>query len=232
MPQSPSYHLSIINVIVLPTPMRALIFINGELRDPAHVQAMLRADDHLIGADAGTLHILAMGRMPDHVVGDFDSIDPATLVQLREAGVAIERHPVHKDQTDLELAIECALRTGADEIVLVGATGGRLDQTLANVLILAQRAWAVPLRIVDGAQDAILLRGPTTATLALAAGVTVSVLPLSAEVTGITYSGLAYPLANATLRLGSTRGLSNEAMGSEVTVSLATGLLLLVTEAP
>ncbi len=215
--------------------MRAVIFINGMLKQPQRVLAMLRADDRLIGADGGTRHILALGRMPDLVVGDLDSIEPATLAQLTAANVPIERHPVHKDQTDLELAIECAMRGGpdgappADEVVLVGATGGRLDQALANVLILAQRPWPVPLRLVDGAQEAVLLRGPTTATLHTQPGATMSTLPLSAEVTGIHYTGLAYPLENATLTLGSTRGISNEAQSAEVTVTIASGLLLVVT---
>ncbi len=208
--------------------MRALIFINGNLREPELVRALVHADDRLIGADGGTRHILALRLMPDLVVGDLDSIEPAALAQLTDAGVAIERHPVHKDQTDLELAIECALRDGAEEIILVGATGGRLDQTLANVLILAQRAWPVPVRVVDGRQQATLLRGPTTATLHATPGATVSVLPLSAEVTGICYAGLAYPLENATLALGSTRGISNVAQSDEVTITIATGLLLVV----
>lgn len=209
--------------------MRTIIFINGELREPDRIQTLLRADDRLIGADGGTRHILALGRMPDLVVGDLDSLAPETLAELIHAGVPVERHPVHKDQTDLELAIECALRDGAAEVVLVGATGGRLDQTLANVLILAQREWPVILRLVDGAQEATLLRGPTTATLKAAPGDTVSAIPLSNEVTGISYHGLAYPLENATLRLGSTRGISNVAeVAEEVTISLATGLLLLV----
>jgi thiamine pyrophosphokinase len=208
--------------------MRAIIFINGMLREGDRVRALLRADDRLIGADGGTRHILALGRMPDLVVGDLDSIEPAALAQLHAAGVPIERHPVHKDQTDLELAIECALRDGAGEIVLVAATGGRLDHTLANVLILAQRPWPVTLRIVDSTQEAVLLRGPTTATLNTAIGASVSALPLSESVTGITYQGLAYPLENATLALGSTRGVSNVAEAAEVTISIASGLLLVV----
>lgn len=226
---------------------RAIIFINGSLREPERVRAMLRAGDRLIGADGGTRHILALGLMPDLVVGDLDSIEPDTVAQLEAEGVPIERHSVYKDQTDLELAIECALRdcrdgvgadsTGAganaarpaDEVVLVGATGGRLDQTLANVLILAQRVSPVPLRLVDGAQEAILLRGPTTATLRTAPGTTVSAIPLSSEVTGINYRGLTYPLDNATLALGSTRGISNVAAAAEVSVTIATGLLLVVT---
>ena len=140
-------------------------------------------------------------------------------------------HQLRRARTELE----CALRGGpdgappADEVVLVGATGGRLDQTLANVLILAQRPWPIPLRLVDGAQEAMLLRGPTTATLYTQAGATISAIPLSADVTGIRYTGLAYPLENATLTLGSTRGISNVAQAPEVTVTLATGLLLVVT---
>ncbi|MEZ4581030.1 MAG: hypothetical protein R3A10_05170 [Caldilineaceae bacterium] len=62
----------------------------------------------------------------------------------------MERHPTGKDQTDLELALERAIRDGAPDILLLGALGGRLDQTLANLLILAQRNWQARIRLAEG----------------------------------------------------------------------------------
>jgi len=149
-------------------------------------------------------------------------------LDLAAQGIQIERYPVAKDQTDLELAIEAGLKVGASEILLLGALGGRLDQTLANLLILAQRNWPVPLRLAEGDQLAQVLRSGECLTLHAAPGSTVSAIPLSTVVTGITYTGLEYPLVDATLTIGSTRGVSNVVVASPATVAIKEGVLLVV----
>ena len=212
--------------------MRGVIFVNGRVDDYAPLAQRLRPDDLLVGADGGTRHILALGLQPHFVVGDLDSLPAAVVEELIARGIAIERHPTSKDQTDLELAIECALRQGVDEILMLGGMGGRLDQTLANLLILAQRDWPAPLRLAEGAQIASVVRGPGRLDLHGAVGATVSVIPLSADARGITYTGLRYPLTNATLQLGSTRGVSNEFAAATATVELTAGLLLVVQTEP
>ena len=208
--------------------MRAVVFVNGEVRDYGALAGWLRPGDYLIGADGGTRHILALGLRPDAVVGDLDSLEPETVAALAAQGVEIERYPVAKDQTDLELAIEAGLKAGADEVLLLGALGGRLDQTLANLLILAQRHWPVPLRLAEGDQLAQVLRGGGCLALHAAPGSTVSAIPLSPVVSGITYTGLEYPLVDATLALGSTRGVSNVVASSPATIAIREGVLLVV----
>ncbi|MBV7330391.1 thiamine diphosphokinase [Chloroflexi bacterium TSY] len=208
--------------------MRAIVFINGLIEDYAKLAALVHENDFLVGADGGTRHCLAIGRTPHLVVGDLDSLESHILNQLAEQDVEVERHPAEKDATDLELAIESALRHDADEIVLVGALGGRLDQTLANLLILAQSRWSIPIHLVEGEQTAQIVRGGENVTLTGSVGDTVSVLPLCDEVTGLTFTGLKYPLDNFTMPFGSTRGISNEIVDHPVTIRIATGTLLAV----
>ncbi len=209
--------------------MRAVIAVNGTLHEYASILTWLRPDDYLVGADGGTLHLMAMGRPPQVIVGDLDSLPADILDELVAQGVRIERHRRDKDQTDLELAIERAIADGATEVLLIGALGGRLDQTLANLLILAQRAWTAPVRIIEGEQVAEVLRGPGMLTLHGEPGATVSLIPLSATVSGITYRGLRYPLENATLTLGSTRAVSNEFAASTATISIDDGMALIIS---
>jgi len=208
--------------------MRSIIFINGIISDYPSLNRWLETDDHLICADGGVRHCLAMGLQPTVIVGDLDSAPPQVVEDLVAQGVAVERHPPAKDQTDLELAIERALHDGADEILLLGALGGRLDQTLANLLILAQREWPVPIRLAEENQLAQVLTPGKTLSLDGQIGSTVSVVPLSPEVKGITFSGLAYPLENATLCLGSTRGISNEIALPPATITIDEGMLLVI----
>ncbi len=208
--------------------MRAVIFVNGTITDYATLTGWLRVDDFLIGADGGTVHCLALGRHPDVIVGDLDSVDPREVVRLAAMGVQIERHPPAKNETDLELALECAQRQGADEVLLLGALGGRLDQTLGNLLILVQREWPFALLIGEGDQLAQVVRSGELLHLRAPVSGTVSVIPLSATVTGITYTGLEYPLIDATLHLGSTRGMSNVVAVLPATIQISQGLLLVV----
>jgi len=208
--------------------MRAVVLINGTISDYKGFVRWLNDEDYFIAADGGARHALALGRRLDAVVGDLDSLEADLVAQFAADGVAIERHPVTKAQTDLELAIEFALRQGASEILLMGAVGDRLDQTLANLLILAQREWPARLTLVEGNQLAQLVWPGQTVSLQAGIGDTVSALPLSDAVTGITYTGMRYPLANATLHLGSTRGISNEVAAQPATVTIATGCLLII----
>ncbi len=208
--------------------MRSIIFINGIITDYAGLKRWLHEDDHLICADGGVRHCLALGLQPAVIVGDLDSAPPEVVEDLVTKSVAIERHPPAKDQTDLELAIERALQDGADDILLLGALGGRLDQTLANLLILAQREWPVPIRLAEENQLAQVLSPRNMLALDGRIGSTVSVVPLSPVVKGITFSGLAYPLESATLRLGSTRGISNEIASHPATIRVDEGKLLVI----
>ena len=54
-------------------------------------------------------------------------------------------------------------------------------------------------------------------------GDTVSLLPLGGDVAGVTTAGLRWPLAGATLRVGRSRGLSNEVVAAPASVSLEDG---------
>ena len=210
--------------------MRAVVFVNGDIADYVALARWLHKDDYLIAADGGARHMEILGLSPAVIVGDLDSIDPSLLLRMREEGADVEQHPAAKDATDLELAIARAVRDGATEILLLGAVGGRLDQTIANLLILAQKNWVVPLTIAEGDQLARVLRGRQSVSLLGPTGGYVSAVALSEEVTGVTYRGLEYPLKNATLRLGSTRGVSNTMVSSPAQVSIESGILLVIQQ--
>ena len=205
---------------------RAIVFVNGLISDYAELKKLLQPGDLLIGADGGARHAQAIGYLPHIVVGDMDSLTAEDIAQFEARGVVLERHKPEKDQTDLELAIVRAIAEGATEIMLVGALGNRLDQTIANLLLLAQRNWPAAICVVDGTQIARVMRDGQTITIDGAPGDVVSIIPLSPLVRGITYRGLTYPLENATLLFGSTRGISNELAVATATISVAEGLLL------
>lgn len=207
--------------------LRAVIFVNGDLPDPAAVEPLLQPGDLMIAADGGLRHLRTLGRLPHMVVGDLDSVNPNDLSALQTAGVRILKYPPAKDETDLELAMNAALESGADHILLVGALGGRLDQTLGNLFLLSDpRFAALDVRLDDGQVEAFLIHSQADVTGE--PGDTVSLLPLGAPAEGVTTDGLQYPLRAETLYPYRTRGISNVLCGSRARVSLRSGLLLCV----
>ena len=59
-----------------------------------------------------------------------------------------------------------------------------------------------------------------------------SLLPLGGPAVGVRTEGLRFPLLHETLPPGTTRGVSNEFVGTRATVSLDDGVLLAVLPAP
>jgi thiamine pyrophosphokinase len=189
----------------------------------------------VVAADGGARHASALGLTIDRWVGDGDSLDAAALTALEASGVPLERARADKDETDTELAILAALRLGADGIVLLGALGGRIDHTLANIGLLAMPALAeCPAVILDGSTRLSLLVAPgadgaaATASLVGHIGDLVSLLPLGDAVGGVTTDGLVYPLHAEPLPAGTPRGLSNVISEEGASVSLRSGRLLVV----
>lgn len=164
---------------------------------------------------------------PHVALGDFDSAGPGLREWAVRAGARIVRHPIEKDKTDTELALEYALRAGARTIDFYGALGGRLDHELANIaLLLRARAAGAAMRLLDGPTTAFL--APRRCPLRAERGATVSLIPVSARVAGVTTAGLYYPLRGETLRRGSTRGISNVVTGRRPLVVHTAGVLLVV----
>jgi thiamine pyrophosphokinase len=207
--------------------MRAIIIANGQIHDGDFLRSLVAPTDLVVCADGGVSNALALGLQPQVVVGDLDSLNESLRSRLEKMHCQFIVHPACKDETDLELALYYAIEHGVDEILILGALGGRIDQTLANVLLLAlPELRSVQARILDGRQEVFLIRDE--ALVEGQVGDTLSLLPLTEQVTGIYTEGLEYPLENGTLYLGPTRGVSNALTASQARVRVGQGLLLAV----
>jgi thiamine pyrophosphokinase len=185
----------------------------------------------VIAADGGLHKAQALGLRPALVVGDGDSLAPGVLDELANQGVDVQLHPRAKNQSDTELAIREAVRRGAQDVVVLGALGGlRFDHSLANVLLLSSSDIDAAITLVDGETSVRVVgrHGPERLEIEGAPGDFVSLLPLSDEVTGVTTTGLAFPLEGATLPQGPTLGLSNELVSARGSVSVESGRLAVI----
>jgi thiamine pyrophosphokinase len=222
--------------------MVALILADGDVPDPRflaeHWPHWSDDIDLVIAADGGARHAAAFALRIDVWVGDGDSIDPAALAVLADAGVEIERASPDKDETDTELAMRAALDRDAAGVVILGATGGpRIDHELANIALLAMPELVGTAAILYTPRSTIrLLRGTGSGHGRIAArmplegavGDTVSLLPFGVDAMGVSTSGLRYPLDDAVLPIGTPRGVSNVVAAAGGHVSLRSGTLLVV----
>ncbi|HAF09592.1 MAG TPA: thiamine diphosphokinase [Chloroflexi bacterium] len=209
--------------------MRALVVLDGDpLGSDAWLAGLAKHADVVIAADGGAMRLSTSGRRPDLVVGDLDSLPADAKRDLERAGAAFEVHPDEKEETDAELALDAAVKRGADEIVVVGAFGGgRLDHMVGNLLLLAHEDFAaIDVAIVTERATFRSLVGPGTLELEGTPGDWVSLEPLSEIARGVITDGLRYPLRRETLVRGATRGVSNELTERRGSVELAQGLLL------
>jgi thiamine pyrophosphokinase len=209
--------------------MRTIIVAGGRPNKGDAWRKWVRPGDQIIGADGGAARALAWGLAPDWVIGDLDSLPAGQRRALEARDCRFLVHPRAKDETDLELAHVYAVEQGARDIAILGALGGRLDHTLANLLLLALPQLAgFSVRIVDGPQEARLLRPGESAAVAGRPGDLVSLLPLGGDVHGVCTSGLAWPLRHETLRFAFSRGVSNEMTSAEALVTVEAGVLWVI----
>ncbi|MCI0583194.1 MAG: thiamine diphosphokinase [Chloroflexi bacterium] len=193
--------------------------------------------DLVVAADGGARLAGALGLSIDLWVGDGDSLGREGVEALLAGAVPVELAATDKEETDTELGLLAALRTGARAVTILGALRGpRLDHELANVQLLGHpAAGRLPLELLD---DGIRLRllvppgagGPVELALHGRVGDIVTLIPL-VDATGVTTTGLRYPLSDAVLPVGPSRGVSNVRERPDAAVRIGSGRLL-VAEVP
>jgi thiamine pyrophosphokinase len=179
---------------------RIIIFANGELPDIDKARFLMQKDDYIICADGGTRHARSLGITPDLIIGDLDSVQQEAIQKFKENGVRVETYSHDKNETDLELAIHRALELIPQQIVI--------------------------LRLDDGVEEVLLCRDQ--AQVHGQSGDIVSLIPWQGAVSEIQTTNLKWVLSKETLYPDKTRGISNEMTGDIASVSIGSGLLLIV----
>lgn len=208
---------------------RVAVVVGGGGPPAAHLDDLgdLGVDPLVIAADSGLAGAGALGLHVDRVVGDMDSVDATLLQAAAEDGTRVDRHPEAKDATDLDLAVDVALEAGPSRLVVVTGQGDRFDHALAVALsISAPGRSALWVEAWIGRTHLWVVRDEVA--LAGVPGELLSLLPAHGPATGVTTSGLLYPLDDEDLAAGTSRGVSNEWAAEVATVRVRSGVLLAV----
>jgi thiamine pyrophosphokinase len=201
--------------------------------DPLHGVALPAIPEGapVVAADSGVDRAHELGLVVDLAVGDFDSVTDGGLRAAERGGARVDRHPVAKDATDLELALGAALRLEPSRLIVLGGHGGRLDHLLANALLLASdalRGVEVVAQMGHARVTVVRRRGELSGR----PGDVVTLLPVGGPACGVATDGLLYPLRDEDLAPGTTRGVSNELLRPTAVVTLRSGVLLAVQPGP
>ncbi len=204
-----------------------LILANGEWGDATRLRALADRADQVIAADGAWAKAVAAGIPVDRVIGDLDSLTDEEKASLLESDVDVQIHPPDKDLTDLDLALDHALGLSPAKLVVFGAFGGRIDHTLANVLLLERAAArGVGVELIADRETAWLIRGDFTLPIGRG-GDRVSLIPLSEEAV-VRTDGLRYRLNDERLVRASAHGISNVIEDLPVRIAVRSGTVLVV----
>ncbi len=207
--------------------MECTIVASGKFENTPQIIKLIKNSECIICADGGARHLRTLNIVPDILIGDFDSITPEDITFLTSESIKTISFPSKKDKTDTELCIDWAIEHGANSITLIGVTGTRQDHTLANIFLLKKMALKkVKGKIIDKnneiqiAVDKLVIKGNPRDFLSL--------IPISDRVRGIKLKGLEYPLDHDDILLGSTLGISNRFLSNSASISVESGLLLVI----
>ena len=211
--------------------MKFFIISGGHIDDAFAVEwIQTHSYDQIIAADSGMNFLHRNHIVPNVIAGDFDSVSSESLEyfqKLKEVEV-LRLNPI-KDDTDTEYVIREAIRRGAKEITILGATGTRLDHVLANMYLLGIGFENnVSISIVDTHNRIRMISQSLTIAKEKQFGDYVSVLPVAGTAYDVTLKGMKYPLQDAVLQQFSSVGVSNEIVGEVAEITVTEGTLLVI----
>ena len=209
--------------------MRYYVVTGGPLTPSA---ASVIGEGEIIAADGGIDFCIDNGINPSFAVGDFDSVSASGLEKIKNSDIPIKTYPVEKDMTDTEIAL--SFIPDGNDITVVCPLTGRLDHIIANLQMASlMHSEGKSIVLDDGITQAYFLSGKDSLTVDVSRWgneSSVSLVPMTAQISGITTEGLYYPLNNGTIEFGKTLSFSNKPVlnASKISVSTENGALAVI----
>lgn len=206
--------------------MKRIIIITSYIDFPLDMHQVIRSDDFIICTDGGYDLAKKQNVTPDLLMGDFDSTS-----EILPDDIPVKRFNPEKDFTDLDLALKTAAEMEAANVIIIGGMGGRLDHTVANIQMLTEYTEHFSsLIMMDGNNKCFVpnSRHKEYLEIPFEKNSYLSLLPLSDRCTGVSISGVKYPLTGHTLIKGMSLGVSNEFIEEKAVLSVKNGTLLII----
>lgn len=207
--------------------MNVAIVSGGKAPSEKLIREYLNKVDFIIAADKGSECLYNYGIKADLLVGDFDSANKEILDIIKGQIAEVLEFPPEKDYTDTEIAIMEAIKRGAKNIYLFGATGSRIDHMLGNIgLLLTTKKKGVYLELIDDNNRIYL--GHTGMKIFGEYGENIGFHALSDKVKNLKITGAKYSLDGYDMGLLDPRAICNEFIDNPIEISYDEGELLIL----
>lgn len=206
---------------------RTAILAAGDFPSSPLARGALETARHVVCCDgAAARYVRRMRRVPDAIVGDLDSLPPSLMRRCRSRIARVDE----QDDNDLAKAFRHCIARGWGDVVVLGATGGREDHSIANVSWLAEFASEAP--------DVAMVTDHGVFTAVTAPGGAIPTLPgmqlsffAPGPVVRLSATGVKFPVEDLETRRWFTASL-NEATGDVVELALPAGTAIVFRAFP
>ena len=208
-----------------PLSEKEILFIGGG-RFPSEKYFLQLAEKRKIFCvDRGIELCRKLNILPKILIGDFDSANKNSVDWAKKNKIPIERHPVEKDFTDTQLAIDFAERSEENfSAVMTGVFGGRFDHLFSNIFTCANST--KKLFLADDREIIFYLNGGESAEIFFEKKpLAVSLVPMCEICEGVTTKNLHWELNGAKLFQKIPNAVSNRTESDKIKISAESGTL-------
>ncbi len=200
-------------------PLKPPVIVLANGRFPTHHRPLeaLQSAGTLLCCDGAANNLLAFARSPDLVLGDLDSISPPARAAFASSLIELPS----QQSGDLEKALQWARQSGAEAVTIIGASGGRADHALGNLLLM-WHDFGLELTALTDSGSFQVVRG--VGELPSFPGQPVALFP-DATTVKMTTRGLAWELTAESLP-GLHRGVSNHSQANKIFLEVEGGVVL------
>ena len=211
---------------------RRTVVVSGGMLDEEFTLQILKSEEteYIVAADHGLEFLYKHEIKPDYIVGDFDSIDSKVIDYYRnETNIPIREYNPVKDATDTEIALRLGITLGSKEMILLGATGGRIDHLWANIQTLSVACDAgVRAYILDPRNKIWVTNRSCVLKKSEAYGNYLSVFSMEGEIYDFNLTGTKWPLSHHDLMPCDSLTVSNQFEAEEVKIDFGNGRIVIM----
>ena len=198
-----------------------ILFLNSDYSDSDLDYYRELIDSKItVAVDGGIRFFLQNDIKPNLLIGDFDSLPEFDEDYLTD--IEVIKHPVQKDKTDGQLALETAIERGGERIEICGAFGeSEVDHVLGNILLLDlvnkhnNRTGAKVKAKITGPETEVYLVSNGKLFIKGQAGDTLSIVPLAKKI-WVDFDGMEYESPDRWIKMGETLSLRNKLVKDKV----------------
>ena len=202
--------------------MHCVIIAGSPETNSKFIKSTVRENDFVICADKGYHYAKNAGITPNIVVGDFDSLNDS----ITDKCEIITLNPI-KDDTDTIHSIDIAIERGYTEFTIIGALGGRIDHSFANISALEyiHKKGASGVLLSEKERVEYLTQGEYSYSYN---GKTFSLFPFGCNEVCVSYEGVFYPLDKYTIKSFIPLGVSNVFTEEKSKINIYDGNAILI----